>query len=56
VRERHTIDASTAQTREQGSGSVNREGGGSVLPTQGGGRRAWSGMIGSVKGAEGPTR
>ena len=55
MRERDTIDASTAQTRERGSGSVNREGGGSVLPTQGGGLRAWSGMTGSATGAEGPT-
>jgi hypothetical protein len=56
VRERHTIDASTAQTCEPGSGSVNREGGGSVHPTQGGGLPALSGMFGSATGAEGPTR
>jgi hypothetical protein len=56
VRERHTIDASPAQTREPGSGSVNREGGGSVHPTQGGGLRALSGMAGWATGAKGSTR
>jgi hypothetical protein len=35
--ERHTIFTKPSQTREPGRGTVNREGGGTVHPTLGGG-------------------
>jgi hypothetical protein len=37
--ERHTIFTKASQTREPGRGTVNREGGGTVHPTLGGGCR-----------------
>jgi hypothetical protein len=42
--ERHTIFTKPSQTREPTRGTVNREGGGTVHPTLGGGCRVSSGM------------
>ena len=42
--ERHTIFTKPSQTREPRSGTVNREGGGTVHPTLGGGCRVFLGM------------
>jgi hypothetical protein len=43
--ERHTIFTKPSQTREPKRGTVNREGGGTVHPTLGGGCRVSAGMV-----------
>jgi hypothetical protein len=54
--ERRTIFTKPSQTREPKSGTVNREGGGSVLPTPGGGYGVSPGMARWGTAAEGSTR
>ena len=54
--ERHTIFTKPSQTREPTSGTVNREGGGSVHPTLGGGYVVSPGMARSGTAFEGLVR